>query len=312
MTIQQFPIKLIILLTLFIIIDLVSVILLFRHTNSILLPLLLHSIVSLAGTALLAHKRSKKQKTLFFYGTLFQLIFLLPIIGLIGAFIFSDHSRFINIKEKHDEEIDELLEFSDVNELNQPLEEVKNYRHLLRHQDPETYLQLILSTKLMDEGNAIKILKFALNTDIENVRLLAQARLDNKENNINQTLEKYIEWVQTKKHKKNVRLHLEIAQQYWRLANLGLAKDAVLEHVLKQLQKYTTLAKCINPNESQSYYLSGKAFLLEKNYSEAKKQFLMSVKAGIPKSNVISSLQEIAFFERTTVPRKAQYLSKEI
>ena len=296
---QSFSLMPATLLAALVFIEVVSLILLFRNTEPLITSITLHGVVSVLGALLLSRKTGTQQGKYFFFGALFQLIFLLPMIGLVAAFIFSHHSRFINIKEKHEEEIDKLLHSAELNTLDQPVGDEKNYRELLLHQDAETYLQLILSTSYMDEANAVRILKHALNTDIENVRLLAQARLDSKENDINQTIDQYIELSQTEEHTKNPQLHLEIAQQYWKLANLGLAKDAVLNHVLEQLQKYTAIAKSINPHESQSYHLSAKGFLLEKNYSKAKKQFLIAIKAGIPRNKVATSLQEIAFFEDT-------------
>ncbi len=307
MNIQKFPFILITLLVGIAVADVVSVILLFN--DNVFSAVVLHSIVSVLAVTLLLRKKAIKKSTLLFYGFLLFFTFVLPVIGIIGAFVFAHHHVFVNEKEKHEVEVDALLESSEVNVLELPLDNEKNYRDLLRHEDPESFLQLILSTKYMDEANAIRILKFALNTNIENVRLLAQARLDNKENEINQTIEKYIELSQSKKHRKNPRLHLEIAHQYWKLADLGLAKDAVLEHVLMQLQKYTHIVEKIMPAEPISYYLSAKAHLLNQNYQEAKQQFSRALKAGMPKNKVQIGLNEIAFYEKGLLT--AQSVSEE-
>jgi hypothetical protein len=203
----------------------------------------------------------------------------------------------VNAAEKKSLSIDSLLLEPDAEDLDLPLAQDKKFQKLLRHQDPESYLQLILSTRYMDERNAVRILKFALNTDNENVRLLAQARLDNKENVINQSLDHYIALSQTEKNRKNIHLYLEIAQYYWNLADLGLAKDAVLEHVLKQLHKYTRIVQLLQPSEPKSYYLAGKGLLLSRNLNAAKQQFRLAFKAGMPKNKILPPLREITFYE---------------
>jgi hypothetical protein len=272
-----------------------------NSASSLYLALSLHTITSLLGTTLLVTKLSfhqYKRQRYAFYALLMQFAFFLPIVGLLTAFVLAYHHIFINHQEEQEQSIDNLLFSPESETLDLPLGESKQFRQLLRHQNPDSYLQLILSTRYMDERNAVRILKFALNTDIENVRLLAQARLDSKENAINQALEQHIALSQTHEHRKNIHLYLEIAQQYWNLANLGLAKDAVLEHVLKQLQKYTRIVQLIQPNESKSYYLSAKGFLLSRNLTQAKQQFRLAFKTGMPKSKILPALQEITFYEK--------------
>jgi len=311
---QTLPALRILLLSGLVIADTASVIALFQSANFLLFTLL-HGLISLLSVAVLVWKtpvNKSKQPAFFIYSFLFQLIVILPVIGLIGAFIFSHHKLFINEKDKHDEEIDDLLIRSESDTLELALEKDKKYRELLRYQDPESYLHLILSTQYMDEYNAIRILKIGLNTDIENVRLLAQARLDSKENAINKALENNIKLSKVAKHRKNIHLHLEIAQQYWNLANLGLAKDAVLDHVLEQLQKYTNIVKSITPYEPQSYHLSAKGLLLGKRYQEAKKQFQLAIKAGMPKNKIIPLLNEIAFCEHRQGQKPSYFKPQQV
>ena len=304
MNIRQLPFVTLTLLSLLVSIDIASVVLLFNSNiveGAVYIALGLHSASSVL--ALVVLKREQKLPSKYqaqqkhFYALLFHFIFFLPVIGLLGAFIFAYHHLFVNTEEKEALDIDALLLEPDAEDLDLPLVQEKKFQELLRHQDPESYLQLILSTRYMDEHNAVRILKFALNTDIENVRLLAQARLDNKENAINQTLDHYIALSQTNEHRKNINLYLEIAQYYWNLADLGLAKDAVLEHVLKQLHKYTRIVQLLNAHEPKSYYLAGKGLLLSKNLKAAKQQFRLAFKTGMPKHKILPPLREIAFYE---------------
>ena len=305
MNIHQLPLLKITLLILLLSLDVASVVLLFQTaviTEAVYIAFALHSVNSILATFLFGRELQQQQlayqqQQRNFYGLLFQFILFLPVIGLLGAFIFAYHHLFVNASEKESLNIDTLLLKLDAEDLNLPLEPDKKFQELLRHQDPESYLQLILSTRYMDEHNAVRILKFALNTDIENVRLLAQARLDNKENAINQSLDHYIALSQSNEHRKNIHLYLEIAQYYWNLANLGLAKDAVLEHVLKQLYKYTRIVQLLQPSEPKSYYLAGKGLLLSKNLNAAKQQFRLAFKTGMPKHKILPPLREIAFYE---------------
>jgi len=319
MNIRQLPFAILGLFILLVGLDIASMVLLFQESiamSSIYIALALHGLSSILATALLGKtlqattKDAVQQRN--FYILLLQFTLFLPIIGLLGAFIFSYHHVFMDPKEKETLDIDSLLLDSDTDTLELPLEQEKKFQQLLRHQDPESYLQLILSTRYMDEKNAVRILKFALNTDIENVRLLAQARLDNKENDINQALDRYIALSQTDEHRKNTHLYLEISQYYWNLANLGLAKDAVLEHVLKQLQKYTRIVQLLQPHEPKSYYLAGKGLLLSKNLNAAKQQFRLAFKTGMPKHKIIPPLREIAFYEyaQTSTQKNKRTLEK--
>jgi len=304
MNIRQLPLVTLTLLILLVSIDVTGIVLLFQTgtiTAAVYIALGLHTLSSVLGTFVLGRELQCQQKyqnqKRSFYALLFQFILFLPVIGLLGAFVFAYHHLFVNAAEKKSLSIDSLLLAPDVEDLGLPLEQEKKFQELLRHQDPESYLQLILSTRYMDERNAVRILKFALNTDIENVRLLAQARLDNKENAINQSLDHYIALSQTEKNRRNIHLYLEIAQYYWNLADLGLAKDAVLEHVLKQLHKYTRIVQLLQPSEPKSYYLAGKGLLLSRNLNAAKQQFRLAFKAGMPKNKIFPPLREIAFYE---------------
>jgi len=321
MNMPQLPLVTLTLLSLLVSLDFVSVVLLFQTsvvTGAVYIGLTLHSLNSILGTFVLGRelrlqpKHQSQQRN--FYALLFQFILFLPVIGLVAAFIFAYHHLFVNKEEKESLDIDALLLQPDAGNLDLPLVPEKKFQELLRHQDPDSYLQLILSTRYMDEHNAVRILKFALNTDIENVRLLAQARLDNKENNINQALDRYIALSQTDEHRKNIHLYLEIAQYYWNLADLGLAKDAVLEHVLKQLYKYTRIVQLLQPHEPKSYYLAGKGLLLSKKLQAAKQQFRLALKTGMPKHKILSPLREIAFYEysqATVMPASEQRTSEK-
>ena len=141
------PLQKSVLLAVLISVDIASVIILFRGEN-LFLALMLHGLASLAGTLLLTWKKSVNKPKKINYLTsgflfLFQFILILPVIGFIGAFIFSQHKLFINQKDKHDEEVDVLLNCSDDDTLELPLDKNKKYRELLRYQDPETYLQVV-------------------------------------------------------------------------------------------------------------------------------------------------------------------------
>ncbi len=309
MNIKKLPLLTLSLLTILLGFDLISVIILFQPETAITasiagnyLPIAfgLHLTCSILATYLLGrelHTQSNPQQYRHFYSLVFQFVLFLPVIGFIAAFIFAYHPLFINVQDKKSQKTESLFLAQEPENLDYSLGEEKQFRELLRHQNPESYLQLILSTRYMDERNAVRILKYALNTDIENVRLLAQARLDTKENEINQAIDQSIAMSQTDKHRKNTHLYLEIAQHYWTLADLGLAKDAVLDHVLKQLQKYARIVQLIQPDEPKGYYLAGKGFLLNRNLKQAKLQFRMSFKTGMPKSKVLPFLREIAFYE---------------
>jgi uncharacterized membrane protein YwaF len=106
MKIITFPLTSAALLLVLLSADITSSIWLFQNPAASL-PFVLHGMVSLlASLTFYWEKRSNKATALdyFFYGFQFFFVLLLPVIGLIGAFIFANHSYFINHKERHDED----------------------------------------------------------------------------------------------------------------------------------------------------------------------------------------------------------------
>jgi tetratricopeptide (TPR) repeat protein len=170
---------------------------------------------------------------------------------------------------------------------------------VLRHaQDPERRIKALIATRQMTSQEAIPVLKEALRDPVDDVRLLAYSMLDAKEEEINATIRRLLEYIGAASADQQQKLHQRISNCYWELAYLGLAQGEVLRHALARALSHLEQAVTSGANEPALHIQRGRLLMHQQRWDEADQAFAAAVEQGIPAIGVAPYLAEIAFEKR--------------
>jgi hypothetical protein len=164
--------------------------------------------------------------------------------------------------------------------------------------DPDKRLKAVLETLKLQDKDAILLLRLALKDAEDDVRLLAYALLDRKEQAITARIRAKLCRLKTAATVDNYHLHKAIAHEYWELVHLGLAQGEVLTHVLDSARKHTEDALMLSANDVGLQFLLGRILLRQMNLEGAFSAFSKALKLGLANSKIAPYLAEISFLQR--------------
>ena len=109
--------------------------------------------------------------------------------------------------------------------------------------DPETRRKAVLSTRSLNDYQAIPLLKIAIMDTDDDVRLIAYSLLENRENKCLKKLHQIKQSLKNLSHVSEIaRNHHIIARYYFKLGEVGLYDEAMSEHYLKIAYKHSQQA----------------------------------------------------------------------
>jgi tetratricopeptide (TPR) repeat protein len=166
---------------------------------------------------------------------------------------------------------------------------------VLRHAgDPDKRVAAVMALRHMDDRLAMPLLRIALKDPVDDVRLLAYAMLDKKD----QAIAKRIQERQLALAKAEVRqqffLRRYLAQDYWEMAYLGLATGDVLGFVLEQAALHLDEALKLR-EDAGARFLLGRVRLRQKRPTEAQAELEQAKAGGLPDPTILPYLAEAAF-----------------
>jgi len=273
--------------------------------QSILLFYLLHLLGSLFSAAFMVRiipatyrRQPLAAGVLFFFICLF-----LPSLGLVGmvlalwpAFV-RRRRREAELYEQHESP---ELPYKPLQIGGQSLYGQAGMLSVLR-QSPESErrVKVVMATKQMTSQEAIPVLKEALKDPEDDVRLLAYAMLNGKEEELSRKINALLGQLKSyqRKHDRQ-RLHESISNSYWEMAYLGLCQGEVLKHVLGQSLEHLESALDCGATDSGLFVQHGRLLLQLQCLDDAVKAFNRAVERGIPIAAVAPYLAEIAFVQR--------------
>ena len=235
-------------------------------------------------------------------GLLTTLQFAIPIIGSVGTVAGILLALYLPRKERripwHEVPIPDLP-FKPVPVSAQPLYSHGGLQQVLREAaDADKRVGAVMATKQMHERDRIRILRQALKDPADDVRLLAYAMLDEKEKEISERImarQKAIE--ETEDEEARLPLRLQLAQDYWEMAYLGIAQGGVKVHFLNEAEKQINL---ILKRESHPAALRmlGRIKLERGDYEAAEHLFNEAMLNGMPAGQLLPYLAEVAYHQR--------------
>jgi len=169
----------------------------------------------------------------------------------------------------------------------------------LRHApDSSRRAAAILATLRLPDQDAINILRVALRDAEDDIRLLAYALLAQMDKRYNDSIQADVAQLQHLPPGQEFLLCKQIAQQYWELAWVGLARGESVAPILNKALEYAGMGLAACPEDAGLLLLHGKILLRLKRYDEAYAAFSSAEASGADLHTMAPYLAEIAFYRR--------------
>lgn len=166
---------------------------------------------------------------------------------------------------------------------------------VLRHAgDPDKRVAAVMALRHMDDRLAMPLLRIALKDPVDDVRLLAYAMLDKKDQAIAKRIQERQAALAGAEARQQFFLRRYLAQDYWEMAYLGLATGDVLGFVLEQAALHLAEALKIR-EDAGARFLLGRVHLRQKRPIEAQVELERARAGGLPDPTILPYLAEAAF-----------------
>ena len=246
---------------------------------------------------------SKKGASLF----VFSLSFFIPLFGALGLICVLAPTLWWPKKYSADEE--RLWSYQNIPQLPSQLpnpwhasatvsDNAKIMNVLEGASDPYQRQTSVLATLRLPDQSAIPLLRRALRDSEDDVRLLAYALLDRKEQTISSRIRMQEQRLSNAESDQLFTLHKLIAHDCWELIHLGLAQGEVLKHQLIKARDHAENALLLNPHNAGLQFLLGRVLLSQQEYDLAFTAFHQAIESGMDSTKVNPYLAEIDFSRR--------------
>lgn len=169
----------------------------------------------------------------------------------------------------------------------------------LRHApDSSRRAAAILATLRLPDQDAINILRVALGDPEDDIRLLAYALLAQMDKRYNDSIQADVARLRHLPPGQEFLLCKQIAQQYWELAWVGLARGESVAPILNKALEYVGMGLAVCAEDAGLCLLHGKILLRLKRYDEAYGAFSRAEASGADRHTMALYLAEIAFYRR--------------
>lgn len=230
-------------------------------------------------------------------------IFYLPVLGLLGLILAIPITLFRGPSSKKSSlsiNINKIKELSSTQAPaldSQPID-LGNLHGLYRSKNWHKRLQAVYATLKLKDLEAVPLLHKALKDPVDDIRLLAYALLDRKENHLSKRILKNKQALEKHDNSHTKILILRIVNDYWELVRLGLIQGEAQNHVLTMARKYVELGLKQYPQDLGFNFLYAQILLKLKNFQQAYEQFKKSEELGMDRDNLLIYYAEIAFHNR--------------
>ena len=155
--------------------------------------------------------------------------------------------------------------------------------------------QSVLATLRLRDQEAIPLLRQALQDSEDDVRLLAYALLDRKEEAITARIRLHQRHLVTAEPEQRFSHHSAIAYDCWELIHVGLVQGEVMSYLLQTARTHTEEALVLRPQTAGLQFLLGKLLLRKGELELASEAFCLAEQLGIDSKIVNDQLAEIDF-----------------
>jgi tetratricopeptide (TPR) repeat protein len=235
----------------------------------------INSVVSLlmAGVSvvMLKERYAQKSKRTFLFFILFNLA--MPIVGVVLTLWIVYYLRMVTYEKKL-----ENVHYIDMSEFTGAFIKVKrifgegSMKELLTNDalDPSMKMKALVSLSDNIQKRDIPLIKGALSSQNDEIRLYSFAIIDNLERNINNRIHQKMQiFRNSKKGMQEAKLAKELALLYWEVVYFELADEELKLFIAKEVDRYASKALVHMPEDNDLHFLLGRCCLLTGEYKRA-------------------------------------------
>jgi tetratricopeptide (TPR) repeat protein len=242
--------------------------------------------------------------------SVFSLIFLVPMgwllmMAVLLALLYpkQQSSDYSEVTERRSLPF-EPFKFSDA-----PHQGIGGLGEIIKHAvDPLKRQMAVMALNNVANRDAIPLLKIALSDTEDDVRLLAYARLDHLENEMNHQIHHYQKALASLDDTERANFHRLIAEQLWELSYLGLSEGETQRYHLEQALQHVNSSLTITESAGLRLLL-GRIYLALGQCELAEEALIAAQAAGDHAKRVLPYLAEVAFRQKQ-YSKVVSYLSK--
>jgi polysaccharide biosynthesis protein PelE len=242
-----------------------------------------------------AKYQSPKNVTAVFF---FSIAFFIPLLGILGLIT----AIIPGLREiKNDRGLS--LQYTKIRQLSdsqknhdtQYEKESVNLENLLHSHNPEKRMSAVYATLKLDDKDAIPLLRLALRDPVDDIRLLAYALIDRKEQRISERIENAKQNLENNLSSDTLHIYRSMANDYSEIAHLGLVEGETLNFILSNTLFYLEKGLQLYPQDRGLHFLHAKLLLKVGKLQEAYDEFKVAENLGISKQKLLLYYAEIDF-----------------
>jgi polysaccharide biosynthesis protein PelE len=234
----------------------------------------------------------------------FAIAFFMPVLGIFGlVFAVIPGLRPLHNIQDLPIYINKIRSFSDTS-VSQGLQYTHNTVHLenlLCSRDPDKRMNAVYATLKLEDKSAIPLLRMALRDPVDDIRLLAYALIDRKEQRISERVENTKRSLENRKEPNARHLYKSIVKDYWEIVHLGLAEGETLNFVLDKAHEYLEAGLLRYPKDRGLHLQYAKLLLRLGKPQKAYDEFKLAESLGVERQKLLLYYAEIAFLDRRFV-----------
>ncbi len=173
-----------------------------------------------------------------------------------------------------------------------------NLASLLQSNNPDIRLNAVYATLKLEDKNAIPLLRVALRDPVDDIRLLAYALIDRKEQRISERIESVRQNLEDNETPNARHLYRSIVKDYWEMAHLGLVEGETLNYVLNKTREYLERGLQRYPKDRGLHFQYAKLLLKLKKLQSAHEEFKIAENLGVERKQLLLYYAEIVFLQR--------------
>ncbi len=168
-------------------------------------------------------------------------------------------------------------------------------KNLLASDDPNKRLEALIATLKLRDKDAVPLLRQALRDPEDDIRLLAYALIDRKEQTISDRIQSQLEAAKAHHPSNSLHFYKRIASDYWELVHSGLVQGEMLSFTLQQAFQQVHAGLDHHPNDAGLRFQLARLLLKAGKFEEANAEFERAAQLGFDRKQLLPYFAEIEF-----------------
>ncbi len=168
-------------------------------------------------------------------------------------------------------------------------------KNLLASDNPDKRQEALIATLKLRDKDAVPFLRKALRDPEDDIRLLAYALIDRKEQTISDRIQLQLEATKSHHPSNSLQFYKRIASDYWELIHSGLVQGEMLSYTLERAFQQVHTGLEYHPNDAGLHFQLGRLLLKAGKLNKAKLEFDVAEQLGFDHKQLLPYFAEIEF-----------------